>query len=54
MRITNTEIVDIGGISNEYFSDYFKKKNATITLLKFNVIKITLSYILTDSYSKVV
>ena len=45
MRITRTEIVNIGGISNEYFSDYFKKKNATITLLKFNVIKITLFYI---------
>lgn len=45
MRITSTEIVDIGGISNESFSDYFKKKNATITLLKFNVIKITLFYI---------
>ncbi|STQ88219.1 Uncharacterised protein [Helicobacter pullorum] len=32
MRITSTEIVDIGGISNESFSDYFKKK---MLLLRF-------------------
>ena len=33
MRITSTEIVDIGGISNEFFSDYFKKKK--MLLLRF-------------------
>lgn len=32
MRITSTEIVDIGDISNEFFSDYFKKK---MLLLRF-------------------
>ena len=32
MRITSTDLVVISGISNEYFSDYFKKK---MLLLRF-------------------